>query len=71
MSTQKSIDEINILLSEIIDKEFKHRGEIAEELGISPITLNKWVEVSYYSWSDFNINWYFNIFNGNFWFMFY
>jgi len=56
MGTKKSVTEINYLLSEIINKEFKHRGEIAEELNISPITLNKWIEVSDYSFDDFNIN---------------
>lgn len=56
MGTKKSIDEINFLLNMILDKEFKHKGEIAEELDISPITLNKWIEVSDYSFDDFNIN---------------
>lgn len=56
MGTKKSVTEINYLLSEIINKEFKHRGEIAEELNISPITLNKWIEISCYNWDDFNIN---------------
>lgn len=55
MGTQKSVREINYLLSTIIDKEFKHKGEIAEELDISPITLNKWISVSDYSFEDFNI----------------
>lgn len=56
MVTHKSVSEINYLLSMILDKEFKHRGEIADELGISPITLNKWIEVSDYSFDDFKIN---------------
>ena len=56
MGTKKSVEEINYLLSTIIDKEFKHKGEIAEELDISPITLNKWIEISDYSFDDFKIN---------------
>lgn len=56
MGTKKSIDKINYLLSMIHDKEFKHKGEIADELCISPITLNKWIEVSDYSFDDFKIN---------------
>lgn len=55
MGTKKSVREINYLLSTIIDKEFKHKGEIAEELDISLITLNKWISVSDYSFEDFNI----------------
>jgi len=56
MVTHKSVSEINYLFSTIINKEFKHRGEIADELGISPITLNKWISVSDYSFDDFKIN---------------
>lgn len=55
MGTHKSKEEINRLLSKIIGNTYKHRGEIAERLGIHPTTLNKWVEVSDYSWDDFNI----------------
>lgn len=56
MGTRKSKEEINKQLSKLINNEFKHRGEIAGLLGIHTVTLNKWVEVSDYSWEDFNIN---------------
>ena len=55
MGTWKSKEEINQLIANILDKEFKHKGEIAEEIGVHPITLNKWMEISDYSWDDFTI----------------
>lgn len=55
MGTRKSVEEINKILSKVTNKQFKHRGELAEELGVSPITLKKWVNVSKYTFDDFNI----------------
>lgn len=53
MATKKSKEEINELLSKVIHKQFKHRGELAEEIGVSPVTLQKWVSVSKYTFDDF------------------
>ena len=55
MGTRKSVEEINKILSKLTHKQFKHRGELAEELEVSPITLKKWVNVSKYTFDDFNI----------------
>lgn len=46
MATQKPVNEINTILSTILDKPFMHRGEIADYLEIHPSTLRKWVENS-------------------------
>ena len=56
MGTYKSKQEINQLLSKCKNIPFKHRGELADYLGIHMKTLRKWVEYSDYDWNDFNIN---------------
>ena len=54
MGTHKSIEEINKLLSEVLHKQFKHRGDLAEEIGVTQTTLRKWVNRSKYTFDDFN-----------------
>ena len=54
MRTRKPVEEINEILSKLTNKQFKHRGELAEEIGVSPVTLQKWVNVSKYTFDDFN-----------------
>lgn len=55
MGTPKPLNAINKILGELKNTEFQHRREMADHIGIHHKTLRKWIEISDYTWEDFNI----------------